>query len=103
LARVKLICCWAARPWAAEIVPISASGGMPVVAPIRTAASMAAAEAMLLLLAAWMDRAMWRWVTWAISCASTPASSLSLRVAVSNPALMPMNPPGSANALMPGP
>ena len=45
---------------------------------------------------------MCRCVTCAISCASTPASSLSLRVAISRPEFTPMNPPGSAKALIAG-
>ena len=73
---------------------------MPVVAPITMAASTAAAEAMLVRPEFWIERAMCRWVTCAISCASTPASSLSLSVAVSSPALTPMKPPGRAKALM---
>ena len=99
--RVKLICDCAARPCAAVTEPSTASLGMPVVAPISTAARIAAADARLARPAFWIERAMWRWVTCAISCASTPASSPSLRVAVTSPALTPMNPPGSANALMP--
>ncbi len=73
---------------------------MPVVAPIRIAASIAAAEARLARLAFCIERAMWRCVTCAISCASTPASSASFLVAVTRPALTPMKPPGSANALI---
>src|SRR6056297_930645 len=49
-----------------------------------------------------MERAMWRWVTWAISWASTPASSLSSSVASIRPVCTPMKPPGRANALMLG-
>ncbi len=101
LLRVKLIWFWIASPWAAVMVPSKASPGMPVVAPMRMAARTAAAEAMLLRPAFWMERAMCRWVTWAISCARTPASSLSDTVAVTRPALTPIKPPGSAKALIP--
>ena len=45
-------------------------------------------------------RAMWRCVTCATSCASTPASSLSFAVSSSSPECTPMKPPGSANALI---
>ncbi len=94
LARVKLIWLWAARPCAAVTLPSTASLGRPVVAPIRIAASIAAAEARFARPAFCSERAMWRCVTCAISCASTPASSASLRVAVTRPALTPMKPPG---------
>ena len=47
-----------------------------------------------------MLRAMCRCVTCAISCAITPASSLSFFVSSSSPLFTPMKPPGSANALM---
>ena len=101
LARVKLIWLWAARPCAAVTPPSTASLGRPVVAPIRIAASIAAIDAMFARPAFCSERAMWRCVTCAISCASTPASSASLRVAVTRPAFTPMNPPGRAKALMP--
>ena len=39
-------------------------------------------------------RAMWRWRTCAISCASTQANSDSVCAASRRPVLMPMNPPG---------
>src|SRR5688572_23340432 len=100
LARVKLIWLWAARPCAAVTPPSTASLGTPVVAPIRIAASIAAIEAMFARPAFCSERAMWRCVTCAISCASTPASSASLRVAVTRPAFTPMNPPGRAKALI---
>ena len=101
LARVKLIWLCAARPCAAVTPPSTASLGRPVVAPIRIAASIAAIDAMFARPAFCSERAMWRCVTCAISCASTPASSASLRVAVTRPAFTPMKPPGSAKALMP--
>jgi hypothetical protein len=45
-------------------------------------------------------RAMWRWVTWASSCAITAASSFSLRVATIRPSLTPIDAPGRAKALI---
>ena len=101
-SRVKLSCDWAASPWAVAIAPIVTSDGMPATAASRMAATVAAVETTLERERSSMLRAMWRWVTCAISCAYTPASSLSLRVSSSRPEWMPMNPPGSANALMVG-
>ena len=46
-----------------------------------------------------MSWARCRWVTWAISCASTAASSLSDSEMTTSPALTAMMPPGPANAL----
>ena len=57
---------------------------------IRTAAARTSAPSIIAVVRmlwrefAWMARAMWRCVTCATSCASTPASSSSLRVASSN-------------------
>ena len=45
-------------------------------------------------------RAMWRWVTCAISCASTDASSDSEAEETISPVFTPMKPPGSAKALI---
>ena len=49
-----------------------------------------------------MSWARCRWVTWAISCASTAASSLSDSVMTIRPAFTAMTPPGPANALTAG-
>ena len=84
LARVKLICCCMAAPCAMAIPPMVASLE-PVAAPTRMAARMAAMVAMLCRPAERTRRAMWRCVTCAISCASTPASCDSLRVASISP------------------
>ena len=46
------------------------------------------------------ERAMWRWVTWAISWAITEASSLSDSEAMMSPVLRPTQPPGAAKALI---
>ena len=46
-----------------------------------------------------MSWARCRWVTWAISCAITAASSLSDSVITMSPAFTAMIPPGPANAL----
>ena len=46
-----------------------------------------------------MPRAMWRWVTCDISCASTEASSSRLVVMAIRPRCTPTKPPGSAKAL----
>ena len=84
LERVKLICCCMAAPCAIETAPNVASLE-PVAAPIRMAARMPAIVAMLWRPCERTRRAMWRWVTCAISCASTPASCASLRVASTSP------------------
>ena len=68
--------------------------------PTKMAATSAAAEAMPWRPRAWTARAICRWVTCAISCASTLASCASFEVAVMRPWLRPMKPPGSAKALM---
>ena len=47
-------------------------------------------------------RIRWRWLTWAISWASTAASSPSLSVFLIRPVCMPIFPSGPANALMVG-
>ncbi len=43
-------------------------------------------------------RAMWRWVTWVSSCASTEASSSAAPVSAIRAKCTPTKPPGSANA-----
>ncbi len=87
-------------PWAAAIAPIVTSEPPPAAAPMRIAASIAAVVIRLVRDCASTLRAMCRCVTCEISCASTPASSLSFEVSSSSPAFTPMKPPGSANALM---
>ena len=45
-------------------------------------------------------RSTWRWVTWAISCESTAATSSSRSAVSTRPALTPMKPPMVAKALI---
>ena len=101
-SRVKLICDWIARLWAAEMAPMVASEPTPATAPSRMAARVAAVETRLARDWFSRPRAMWRCVTCATSWASTAASSLSVAVSSSRPVCMPTNPPGSANALIDG-
>ena len=92
-----------AAPWVAKMAPSMASGlPRPAVAPNRMAASIAAVETRPACVWSIMPRTKCRWVTCAVSCAMTPASSSSLRVASIKPELMAMKPPGIAKALMTG-
>ncbi len=100
LSRVKLISCCTAMPCAATMPPSIA--WPPPMAPSRMAASSAAAEVMLCCCWLRIMRAMWCCVTCAVSCAITPASSDSVELASTVPALMNTKPPGTANALICG-
>ena len=99
LARVKSMRFWTLP---AEIAANAACPASGFCVPSKIAPSMAAATGMLSWEARSKLRAMWRWVTCAISCASTPASSASASVCRNRPLWIPMNPPGAAKALMAG-
>ena len=54
-----------------------------------------------IVIACWFSSARYRcsWVTWAISCASTPATSFSSSAARIRPLYSAITPPGAAKAL----
>ncbi len=95
LARVKFsaYCCWPAA-----MAAIAACPAWGETTPSSIAPSMPTAEGTLSRLAASNMRAAWRWVTCEISCARTPASSLSVLVSWMRPVCTPMKPPGTAKA-----
>ncbi|CFT88859.1 Uncharacterised protein [Bordetella pertussis] len=74
--------------------------------PPASAASKAPARLASITMLFWfccvIPRAIWRWATWPISCASTAASSDSLAEDTMRPVLTPIYPPGIAKALISG-
>ena len=87
--RVKLIDFCAIRPWPPASTAIGASP-LWLLAPAAIAPSSTSAISGASFFESSNARCRWFWVMWPISCATTPASSLSSRVIVISPAFTAM-------------